>query len=63
MEFKTGPSKYDNATRLDLQLEIEGVKRVFWTNSVNLIEMINSPLVKFPFETIIVKQDKRYVFT
>lgn len=64
-DYKKGPSKYESGTRLDLQITYQGEKRVTWTSSASLIEMIGG--VKkddFPFSAKIIKdENERYLFS
>ena len=49
---------------LHMQLEVDGQKRVNFTGAQALIETIQKvPPEKFPFSTIIVKDNDRYEFT
>lgn len=49
---------------LTLQIEKEETKRVVFTGSKNLMDLINQvPEDKFPFKTTIRKNDKRLDFT
>lgn len=49
---------------LTLQIEKEGNKRVVFTGSKNLMDLISQvPEDKFPFKTTIKKSDKRLEFT
>ena len=49
---------------LYLQIVFDGEKRVVFTGSKTLIEMIEKvEKGNFPFNTTIVKEDERYVFT
>lgn len=65
--FKIEESKYKdrgNGKCLYLQVHVDNAKRVLFTGSVTMQEMINK--VKkddFPFTTTIIKQEGRYMFT
>ncbi|WP_312078397.1 hypothetical protein [Chryseobacterium sp.] len=63
--FKIEDSKKKQGTKyLTLQIEIEENKRVVFTGSKNLMDLINQvPKDKFPFKTIVKKNDKRLEFT
>lgn len=65
LTYKVEPSKAKPGTDLlTLQIERKGDKNVLFTGSGNLIHMINQvPKDKFPFETTIIKQDRRLEFT
>lgn len=68
-DFKIGPSKFpkpNRPDRMDLQIEIDNVKRITWSGSGPLIEMIQKvPKGSFPFKTTIKKEkdSKRLLFT
>lgn len=66
-DFEIKPSRYvekGNGKCLYLQIEIDNVKRVVFTGSVVLQELIlKIPTNKFPFTTTIVKQNERFEFT
>lgn len=63
--FKIKDSTKKQGTQyLTLQIEKEENKRVVFTGSKNLMDLINQvPEDKFPFKTIIRKNDKRLEFT
>lgn len=66
--FKIVDSRYKKGEEekkcLHLQLTVEGVKRVFFTGSRCLMDMINRVAPeKFPFTTKIIKKDKILVFS
>lgn len=63
--FKIEDSKKKQGTKyLTLQIEIDISKRVVFTGSKNLMDLISQvPDNKFPFKTIIKKNDKRLEFT
>lgn len=63
--FKIEDSKKKQGTKyLTLQIEIELIKRVVFTGSKNLMDLISQvPKDKFPFKTTIKKNDKRLEFT
>jgi len=53
-----------NGNRLDMEIVVDGVKRVLWTSSVVLQEMIEKlPTNAFPFRTTIVEENQRLEFT
>ncbi len=58
-DFKEGESKFKekgSGRCLDLQIEIDGEKRVVFTGSLSLIDMITQvPKDKFPFMTSIIE--------
>ena len=58
-------SKFDkgNGKCLYMQIEVDGAKRVLFTGSGRLMEMIKNDNVKLPFETTIIKQNERFEFT
>lgn len=61
--YKIADSKFEGK-RLDVQLEIDGAKRLLMTSSVTLMDQIKQvPADGFPFETIIVKDNDRPEFT
>ena len=66
-DFKIEDSKFKekgNGKRLTLQILVDTNKRIVFTGSVNLMQMIQE--VKrdnFPFTTTIIKQNKRLEFT
>lgn len=61
--FRIVDSKYEGK-RLDMQLDLDGEKRVTWTGSNILQDMIlKVPEGKFPFKTTIVKTNDHYEFT
>lgn len=63
--FKIQDSTKKHGTQyLTLQLDVEGVKRIVFTGSKNLMDMISQvPEKKFPFKTTIKKNDKKLEFT
>jgi hypothetical protein len=66
-DFRVEASKYDNGEGkkcLYLQIKVDGSSRVTFIGSQNLISMIQQvPKDKFPFETIISKENERLEFT
>lgn len=57
-------TKKANTKYLTLQVEIEETKRVIFTGSKNLMDLISQvPKDKFPFKTTIKKNDRRLEFT
>lgn len=65
--YKIEASKFKekgNGKCLYMQITIDGTKRVLFTGSTNLMEMIEQvPADKFPFKTTIVKENERFEFT
>ncbi len=64
--YKIEVSKYDKGTGkcLYIQVLVDGSKRVLFTGSANLMDMINQvPKDKFPFKTTIIKENERFEFT
>lgn len=65
--YKIVTSKFTekgNGRCLHLQITIDGNKRVWFTGSANLMEVIEQvPKDKFPFQTTIVKENERFEFT
>lgn len=66
-DFKTAESKYqDKGTGklLTLQIVVDNTRRVVFTGSLNLMEMIQKvPKNKMPFTTTIVRENERFEFT
>jgi hypothetical protein len=68
-DYKLGPSKFTergNGKCLTMQIEYEGAKRVVFSGSGGLMDMIEQvPKDRFPFKTTIVKEKetKRLKFT
>ncbi|HMR84805.1 MAG TPA: hypothetical protein PKE30_16785 [Niabella sp.] len=63
-DYKVEDSKYGPGKCLYLQIVLDGSKRVVFKGSKNLIAMIEQvPKNKFPFETIIIDEDGRLIFT
>jgi len=54
-----------NGNYLLMQVHVDNTKRVVWTGSANLMDMIKKvPQSDFPFETTIIKNNNdRYEFT
>lgn len=53
-----------NGKRLDMQIEVGGERRVVFTGSTVLQEMIQRvPKENFPFTTKIIRENERYQFT
>lgn len=49
---------------LQLQISIDEVKHVIFTSSTGLIEAIKQiPAEGFPFSTVIIEENDRYIFT
>lgn len=67
LDFKIVPSKYTekgNGNRLDMQIEVNGIKHVIFTGSISLAEAIQQvPKDGFPFSTTIIEENERYLFT
>ena len=65
LAFKTEPSKHKEGTQLlTLQIEKGGEKRIVFTGSTILIQMIEKvPDNKFPFTTTIKGDNDYYEFT
>jgi hypothetical protein len=65
--YKIKPSKYPekgNGKCLCLQIEYESEKRIVFTGSVFLMDLIEQvPLGKFPLYTKIIEDNERYVFS
>lgn len=68
-DYEIGPSKFTergNGKCLTMQIEFEGAKRVVFTGSGGLMDMISLvPKERFPFTATIVKEKetKRLLFT
>ena len=64
-QFCVKPSKFtQDANCLHMQIKLNGQDKVVFTVSAVLIRQINSVGAdNFPFQTKIVKRDKRYIFT
>ncbi|NJE06874.1 hypothetical protein E3E36_12170, partial [Thermococcus sp. M36] len=64
--YKIEQSKFEkgNGKRLDMQITVDGTKRLLFTGSINLMDMIQQvPSDKFPFTTTIVRENERLIFT
>jgi hypothetical protein len=65
--FSTKPSKFmdkGSGTCLNLQIAVDGDKRVIFTSSTVLLDQVKRvPEDKFPFKTKIVQKDEAYEFT
>lgn len=64
--YKIENSKFEkgNGKCLYIQIFVDNSKRVLFTGSVNLMEMIDQvPKEKFPFYTTIIKENERFEFT
>lgn len=62
-DYKVEPSKYEG-DRLDMQIEKDKILYVLWTSSKVLLEMIKKvPKDEFPFQTTIVKNNERFIFS
>lgn len=64
-DYKIDKSKFEGKGQcLHMQVEVDGSKRVIFTGSVGLIEVIDKiPKTGFPFQTTIIKDNERYQFT
>lgn len=66
-DYKLKPSIYPlvgNGQCLHLQIEFENKKRVTWTSSVNMQEMMfKVPKDQLPIETTIIEDNERYEFS
>lgn len=66
-KFKIETSKFPekgNGKRLDMEIVVDGIKRVVFSASKTLQEMIQKvPETEFPFRTKIVKENERLEFT
>ncbi len=61
--YEIKDSKY-NGKCLYLQISVKDIKRVVFTNAKALIEDIKKiPVGGFPFKTIIIKEERRFIFT
>lgn len=65
--FQINPSKIEgkgNGKCLTLQVEVDGQKRIVFSGSTTLQDMITQvPADNFPFKTTIVKETERLEFT
>jgi hypothetical protein len=62
--FKFEDSKFNQGKRLTLQLKLGDRNHILWTSSQVLMEMIKKvPTESFPFETTIIEEDERFMFT
>lgn len=65
-DFKIETSKYDkgNGKCLYLQIWVDNAKRLLFTGSSSLMEMIQQvPKEGFPFQTTIVRENERFQFS
>lgn len=65
-DYKIETSKYEkgNGKCLYIQIEFNGDKRVVFTGSISLMDMIQQvPADKLPFKTTIIKENERLQFT
>ncbi|HMI01613.1 MAG TPA: hypothetical protein VK541_03980 [Pedobacter sp.] len=65
-DYHIGESKYDRVQHgklLTLQIELDGAKRVIFTQSSNLMDVVQHPNAKFPFKAKIVKHYRGFRFT
>ena len=67
MDHKIETSKFPdkgNGKRLTLQVKVDDIKRVIFTGSVILQDLIEKvPSGNFPFKSTIIKENKGYKFT
>lgn len=66
LDYKIETSKFEkgNGKCLYIQVEVNGDKRVVFTGSLGLMDMIERvPKDKLPFKTTIVKENERLQFT
>jgi hypothetical protein len=64
--YKIEQSKFEkgNGKRLDMQIVVDNTKRIVFTGSINLMDMILQVLDdKLPFTTTIVRENERLIFT
>lgn len=63
LDYRIGKGNF-NDQRLDLQIEFKGERRVIFSGSRGLIDMIKQvPAEKLPFETTIIKDNEQFQFT
>jgi len=65
-DFKIENSKYEkgNGKCLYLQIHVDNTKRVLFTGSASLMEMIQQvPKEGFPFTTTIIRENERFQFS
>jgi hypothetical protein len=65
-DFKIENSKYEkgNGKCLYLQIHVDNAKRVLFTGSTSLMEMIQKvPAEGFPFTTTIIRENERFQFS
>jgi hypothetical protein len=65
IDYRIEDSQYGNGKKcLYLQIELEGTKRVVFTGSTGLMNMIEKVPKDggFPFKAVIVEEDERYEF-
>jgi len=65
-DFKIGKSKFENGSGdvLTLQIHVDNSKRILFTGSSTLMEMVKQvPKEKFPFTTTIIKENDRFQFS
>jgi hypothetical protein len=67
LEYKIGPSKFKdkgNGKCLTLQIQLGDEIRIVFTSGSALMDVLERvPKDNFPFSTIIVKNDRRLIFT
>lgn len=65
-DFKIEPSKFEkgNGKRLCLQITLGDTKRIIFTSSMNLMDMVQQvPADKFPFSCTIIRENEGFYFT
>jgi hypothetical protein len=64
-KYRVENSKFEGKGKcLHMQIAVDGVQKVVFSGSANLIAMIEQvPPQSFPFETTIVKDNERLIFT
>jgi hypothetical protein len=66
LDYRIVASKFNNAgsERLDIELEVDNVKRLTWTGSTRLIETMKQVAkTDLPFQTTIVKDGESFKLT
>lgn len=66
LDFKIEQSKFEkgNGKCLYMQIEVDGQKRVLFSGSASLMDMIQQvDKSQFPFGTTIIKENERFQFT
>jgi len=65
-DYRIENSKYEkgNGKCLHMQIVLDSSKRVVFTGSVNLMDIIQQiPSTDFPFKTTIIRENERFQFT